>query len=258
MIRVVVPIQVKEGKKIEFLKVAENLVIESRKEKGCIEYNLIDSGVENQLYFIEKWESMEDLKDHSIAPHSKKYGELLKELKEIELPVEIYETEKKDIIFERRSIRNYTDKKVSDEIVDRIIRAAMFAPSAGNQQGWEFVVVRNRKLLDDLAEISPYATPLKKSNIAIVVLGNKTLKYPQYLEQDLGAATQNLLLQITEEGLGGVWLGVAPEKDRMELVKNSLNLKGNLLPFAIVPFGYSAEAEKVVDRYDEKKVWRID
>ncbi|MGL4980991.1 MAG: nitroreductase family protein, partial [Fusobacteriaceae bacterium] len=157
-----------------------------------------------------------------------------------------------------RSIRNYTDEKVSGEIVDRIIRAGMFAPSAGNQQGWEFVVVRNRKLLDDLSGVSPYATPLKKANIAIIILGDKTLKYPQYLEQDLSAATQNILLQITEEGLGGVWLGVAPEKDRMELVKNSMNLKGDLIPFGIVAFGYSAETEKVVDRYDESKVWSID
>lgn len=258
MIRVIVEIQVKEGKKIEFLNIAQNLVTESRKEAGCIEYNLIDSGIENQLYFVEKWESMADLKKHSVASHSRKYGELLKDLKAAELPVEIYESEKTDAIIKRRSIRNYTDEKVSDEIIDRIVRAGMFAPSAGNQQAWEFVVVRNRQVLDKLSEVSPYATPLKKANIAILVLGNKTLKYPQYLEQDLSAATQNILLQITEEGLGGVWLGVAPEKDRMELVKNSLNLKEDSIPFAIVPFGYSAEKEKVVDRYDSTKVWNID
>lgn len=258
MIRVVVKIQVKDGKKIDFLNIAQNLVIESRKEKGCIEYNLIDSGIENQLYFIEKWESIEDLKNHSVAPHSKKYGDLLKELKEVELPVEIYETDKIDTITKRRSVRNYTSDKVSNEIVDRIVRAGMFSPSAGNQQGWEFVVIRNRKTLDDLAKMSPYATPLNKANIAILILGNKDVRFPQNLEQDLSAATQNILLQITEEGLGGVWLGISPENDRIELVKNTLNLKENLIPFAIVPLGYSAEKEKIVERYDSSKVWNID
>ncbi|MGL5624469.1 nitroreductase family protein [Cetobacterium sp.] len=258
MIRVVVEIQVKDEKKLEFLNIAQNLVAESRKEKGCIEYNLIDSGIENQLYFVEKWESMEDLKNHAAAPHSKKYGELLKELKEVELPVEVYETEKRDSIIKRRSIRNYTNDIVSNDIVDRIIRAGMFAPSAGNQQGWEFVVIRNRKILDDLAKMSPYATPLNKANIAILILGNKNVRFPQNLEQDLSAATQNILLQITEEGLGGVWLGISPENDRMELVKNSLNLNDNIIPFAIVPFGYSTEKEKIVDRYDLTKVWNID
>ncbi|MGL4652034.1 antibiotic biosynthesis monooxygenase [Cetobacterium sp.] len=179
MIRVVVEIQVKDGKKLEFLNIAQNLVAESRKEKGCIEYNLIDSGIENQLYFVEKWETMEDLKNHAAAPHSKKYGELLKELKEVELPVEVYETEKRDSIIKRRSIRNYTNDIVSNDIVDRIIRAGMFAPSAGNQQGWEFVVIRNRKMLDDLAKMSPYATPLNKANIAILILGNKNFELMQ-------------------------------------------------------------------------------
>ncbi|MGL4935595.1 MAG: nitroreductase family protein, partial [Cetobacterium sp.] len=92
----------------------------------------------------------------------------------------------------------------------------------------------------------------------ILILGNKNVRFPQNLEQDLSAATQNILLQITEEGLGGVWLGISPENDRMELVKNSLNLNDNIIPFAIVPFGYSTEKEKIVDRYDLTKVWNID
>ncbi|MDX8337126.1 MULTISPECIES: nitroreductase family protein [Cetobacterium] len=258
MIRVVVPVQVKKNKKSEFLSVAQGLIQESRKEKGCIEYNLIDSNVDNELYFIEKWETKEDLNNHAQSTHSKKYGELLKGLKETESPIEIYEINKKNNILERRSIRNYTSQNVSKEIVDRIIEAGMYAPSAGNQQGWEFVVIRNREVLDKLSKMSPYATPLKKANIAILILGNENVKYPQNLFQDLGAATQNILLQITTEGLGGVWLGIAPEADRMDLVKSTLDLKENILPFAIVPFGYSSEEEKTVNRYDKSKVWSIE
>lgn len=166
--------------------------------------------------------------------------------------------EKDDIILNRRSIRNFTDECVSQESVERILRAGMFAPSAGNQQGWEFIVIRNRELLDKLAKMSPYATPIAKANIAIAVLGNKHVRFPQNLEQDLSAATENILLQITKEGLGGVWLGVAPEQDRIEFVRELLNLKLSTLPFALIPFGYSAETEKIVNRWNPNKVRYID
>ncbi|MGL4254183.1 MAG: putative quinol monooxygenase [Fusobacteriaceae bacterium] len=92
MIRVVVPILVKEGMKEEFLKIAQPLIEASREEKGCIEYFLLDSGVENKLFFVELWETEADLKNHSQAPHSKKYGELLGPLKSSNSSIEIYET----------------------------------------------------------------------------------------------------------------------------------------------------------------------
>lgn len=92
MIRVVVSVIVKEGMKNEFLKRAQGLISESRKEKGCIEYNLVDSTIENQLYFIELWETREDLKIHAGAQHSLEYKKILDELRSKESFVEIYET----------------------------------------------------------------------------------------------------------------------------------------------------------------------
>lgn len=96
MIRVVVKVLVKDGMKAEFLKKAEGLVAESRKEKGCIEYNLVDSTLDNQLYFIELWETKDDLKVHANAPHSLKYKVILDELRAKQSFVEIYETENKN------------------------------------------------------------------------------------------------------------------------------------------------------------------
>lgn len=91
MIRVVVDVRVKKGMKENFLFAAKNLIKESRKEKGCLEYNLVDSTEEDKLYFIEKWETMEDLKNHSQAPHSKKYAPILNEFRFQPSKVEIYE-----------------------------------------------------------------------------------------------------------------------------------------------------------------------
>lgn len=258
MIRVVVPIVVKNGMKRDFLAAAQPLVDESRKEKGCIEYMLVDSGMEDRLYFIELWETLDDLKVHSQAPHSKKYGEILAPLKTENLPIEIYKVKKEDTILKRRSIRNYSNEFVNTETVERILKAGMYAPSAGNQQGWEFIVIRNRNLLDELAITSPYAAPLTKANIAIAVVGNKDVKYPQNLEQDLAAATENILLQITEEELGGVWLGIAPETDRMENVAKLLGLKSNTFPFAIIPFGHPLKETAPTDRWNPEKVRYID
>ncbi|MGL4986033.1 MAG: nitroreductase family protein [Treponemataceae bacterium] len=260
MLRVVVPVLVKDGKKAEFLKTAETLIEKSRNEKGCIEYLLVDTGKDNELYFIEKWETHEDLQVHAKASHSVEYQSLLNPLKQQDFPVEIYETELPNTMLSRRSVRSYRDQAVSDKAIERILRAAMYAPSAGNQQAWEFLVVKNRQKLDELSKVSPYASSLTKANVAIVVLGKTDKKYPQYLEQDLGAASQNILLQVVEEGLGAVWLGVAPEVDRMNFVKKLFNLDGITLPFCIIPLGHPAvqiKPNKPDNRYIPSKIITI-
>lgn len=158
-------------------------------------------------------------------------------------------------IFLRRSIRNYLDKPIENEKVEQLLKAAMQAPSAGNQQPWEFIVVRDKELLMKLSLTSRYAGPANGAPVAIVVLGNKhNLKYPEYLQQDLAAATQNLLLQAVELELGAVWLGVAPEEDRMKYIADLFNLPETILPFAIVPVGYPETENKYIDRYNQTKV----
>lgn len=158
-------------------------------------------------------------------------------------------------IFTRRSIRRYTGEKIEDEKVDKILRAAMQAPSAGNQQGWEFIVVRDRDVLNKISKMSQYASMAAEADLAIIVLGNKNeMRMPSYMEQDLGAATQNLMLQAVEEGLGSVWLGVCPLEERMKLISQIFNLPEGVEPFAVVAIGYPAQENKFVDRYNENKV----
>lgn len=159
-----------------------------------------------------------------------------------------------EAIQNRRSIRRYEDKPVEPEKIEKLLKAAMQAPSAGNQQPWEFIVVTNKDMLEKLAQAHIYAGPMKQAALGIIVLGNhKWLKFPSYWQQDLAAATQNLLLEAVELELGAVWMGVAPEEDRMNFIKELFNLPQGVEPFAMLALGYS-EGNKFEDRFDAGRI----
>lgn len=158
-------------------------------------------------------------------------------------------------IFKRRSIRQYTDKEVSDQQIQEILHAGMSAPSAGNQQPWHFVVIKNKQNLAQLAQVSPYSKMLDRAAFAIVVCGDiNRQKYEGYWVQDCAAATQNMLLQITDMELGGVWLGVHPRPNREQFVRQMFDLPQNINPFAIISAGYPAETKTLADRYKPARV----
>lgn len=164
---------------------------------------------------------------------------------------------KMNSIFVRRSVRTFSNKEVENEKIEKILRAAMQAPSAGNQQPWEFIVVKGKENLEELSKYNPYASSLAGANIGIIVLGNKErMIFEDHWEQDLGAVTQNILLEATELELGSVWYGTAPCKDRMEYIKNLYNLGENILPYSVVGIGYpkSQNANTFVDRFDESRI----
>ncbi|MCK5761854.1 MAG: nitroreductase family protein, partial [Candidatus Izimaplasma sp.] len=101
------------------------------------------------------------------------------------------------LLLERKSIRNFTDKPIEKELIDKMLKAAMQAPSAHNQQPWEFIVVDDRDLLDELSKASNGAWMLKNVNVAIVPLIIPTEASPLFAVQDMAAATQNILLEAT-------------------------------------------------------------
>ena len=116
-------------------------------------------------------------------------------------------------IFTRRSIREYTQQAVPDELVQELLAAAMQAPSAGNQQPWHFIIVTERDQLHALADVLPFGKSLQTAPLGIAVCADlKLARYPDYWVQDCSAATQNLLLAAHALGLGVVWLGVFPSK----------------------------------------------
>lgn len=160
-----------------------------------------------------------------------------------------------EIINIRRSIRTYKEIKVENEKINKLLRAAMQAPSAFNQQAWEFIVVENKETLKKLSEMSQYSKPIEKSPVTIIVLANKdNMTVPECWQQDLGAATENLLLEAVELDLGGVWMAVAPFEDRMNYVTEIFDLPENILPYSVIPVGYPEEENKFIDRYDDNKV----
>ncbi len=161
------------------------------------------------------------------------------------------------IINERRSVRSFSDQKVEEEKILNILKAAMQAPSAKNQQPWEFVVIENDSVLKQLVRVSNYEKFEKGASVAIVVLAKtKNLKSEKFFPQDLGASIENLLLEAVEQGLGATWLGVYPKEERVEALNDILDLKEDVIPFALIALGYPKKENqnKFIDRFDEKRI----
>lgn len=155
----------------------------------------------------------------------------------------------------RRSIRKYTTEPVSDEDIEALLDAAMHAPSAVNEQPWHFVVVKDREALTAIPQISPTAPMVKYAPVAIVVCADKDLeKFHGLWVQDCSAATENMLLAATARGLGAAWTAVYPFEDRVEGIKNLLNLPVNVIPLCVVPVGHPAETPVPVDRFNPSRI----
>lgn len=156
----------------------------------------------------------------------------------------------------RRSIRKYTDRRIDEEKLEGILKAAMAAPSAGNAQTWRFVVVDDKKLLAAVASLSPYAAMAASAPMAILVCGDhKAEKYPGFWVQDCAAAMQNMLLAAHALGLGAVWCGIHPDAERAAVFGKTFNLPPHVTAFGIMVLGHPADAPPPVDRFDLSKVF---
>ncbi len=160
-----------------------------------------------------------------------------------------------DAILARRSIRKYTAEPVSDDDERALLEAAMAAPSAGNEQPWQFVTIRERATLVAITEFHEYAQMLKRAPLGILVCGEPgARKRRAYWEQDCSAAVENMLIMAQSRGLGAVWLGIHPELDREAACRKLLGIPEELVPFAIVAVGHPAETKPPAERYDDARV----
>ncbi|HAX72332.1 MAG TPA: nitroreductase family protein [Firmicutes bacterium] len=158
-------------------------------------------------------------------------------------------------IFNRKSIRKYTEQVVTNEQVELVLRAAMAAPSAGNAQPWDFIVVRDQNKINEMIQTSPYTGPLKTASVAVVVCGDTAKeRFSGYWVQDCSAAIENMLIQAEDMGLGAVWMGIYPIEERVAALKQIFNLPETVTPLAVVPLGYPAEQKQAVDRFNESRV----
>jgi nitroreductase len=155
----------------------------------------------------------------------------------------------------RRSIRRFTSEPVSDDALKALLEAAMSAPSAGNQQPWEFIVIKDRAVLDDIPGVHPHAQMCQQAQAAILVCGNlERDSHRGFWVQDCAAATQNILIAATDMGLGSVWCGVHPREDRVSGLRNLLGLPDHIMPLALIPIGHPAEKKPPSERFDPARI----
>lgn len=143
-----------------------------------------------------------------------------------------------EAILNRRSIRRYMSKTVEKEKVLNCLYAAIWAPSAHNSQHWNFIVVTDAETRRKLADIHRWGRFMVESPVVIAVVGGPSKS--AFWREDLGAATQNLLLAAYAQGLGTCWMGVA-DTPYEEPIKKLLGIPENLRVLCTVSLGYPAE-----------------
>lgn len=160
-----------------------------------------------------------------------------------------------DAILNRRSIRKYSDKKIPEGVYRDLLKLAMYAPSAMNNQAWHFVVINQRKKLDEILKVISYAEMLKSAQAAILICGDLNLENNiDYIQQNCSAATQNLMLCAHGLSLGSCWIGVYPVKEIISGLQELFKLPEYVVPISLVSLGYPTENPTAEDRFKTEKV----
>lgn len=161
-------------------------------------------------------------------------------------------------ILTRVSVRQFTDAPVSDEQLNALIRSGMSAPTGVNRQPWEFYIIKDARAREELAAALPYAKMTAKAPAAIIVGGNRERflegEDSVLWEQDLSAASENILLAANALGLGGVWTCIFPHRDRIDAVSKILNLPDNIVPFSLIPIGHPAAKRLPMDKWHPERI----
>lgn len=161
-------------------------------------------------------------------------------------------------ILKRTSVRSYEDRAVESEKVEKLLRAGMAAPTAVNKQPWHFIVITDKNQLQKLSEANPNAGMAAKAPLAIVVCGDmdKALEGDarEFWVQDCSAATENILLAATGMGLGAVWTGTYPSKERCAAVADVLRLPETLIPLNTIVIGYPDTEPTPKDKWKKENI----
>jgi len=151
----------------------------------------------------------------------------------------------------RRSRRKFLDKKIPDEILEKIINAGRYAPSSMNSQPWEFIIVKDNEIKKKLAELKGKDNEecLLGAKVIIVVCVDMEKSATRWVEDGVCAA-MNILLTIHELGLGAVYVTGYNNQDSeiTEGIKKTLSLPGNIMPVVLIPLGYPDPNEKIEEK----------
>lgn len=158
-----------------------------------------------------------------------------------------------DAIKSRSSVRKFSSKPIEDNIIEEIIELGNLAPSAGNLQPRDFVVVKNEDTKEKLAQAALNQRFVAEVPVVIVVCANirRVSSYGRrgmelYCYQDSAAAIENMLLAIVDKGLACCWVGAFNEN----AVSKILDLPDHVRPIALLPIGYSDEKVGHTSRID--------
>ncbi len=161
-------------------------------------------------------------------------------------------------IMTRTSIRQYTDDPVTEAQIETLLRAAMAAPTAADARPWQFVVVKERAMLDSIPMHLRQAAPVSRSQVAITICGDMQKAFGgearDYWVEDTSAATENLLLAAHAMGLGAVWCGIYPQSEKVKYMSELLQLPEYIVPMGIVAIGHPAESPEPKDKWDAERV----
>ena len=167
-----------------------------------------------------------------------------------------------DVIHSRKSVRSFTDRQVTGEDLEKLVRAGMAAPTGKNLQPWIFYVITNKQILEQLGNELPTAKMLGSVNSAIMVCGDlskaDTSTYRNYWVMDCSVASENILLAAESMGFGACWTAVFPYDSRISTVRKIIELPGNLIPLNIIPVGYPTGEESPKDKWKPENMVRID
>lgn len=167
--------------------------------------------------------------------------------------------EVKDALLTRRSVRKFTEEKITGEEISELLHAAMSGPSAVNKTPWEFYVVTSEDKLSELRGATKFTN--YKAPLAIIVCGNLSRALPlglaDYWIHDCSAASENILLRAVDLGLSGVWCGIHPVKGSIEKVQKMLDLPKKHIPLNIIYIGHPDQFPEARDQYNEKYIHYI-
>ncbi len=153
-----------------------------------------------------------------------------------------------EAILTRRSIRQYTSERVSDELLQQLLKAAVSAPTATGE-AWHFIVVRDRGTLAAIPKFHPHAHMLESCSAGVVVCGDtQAEKMPGRWPLDCAAATATMLIAANCLGVGACWVGIYPVEERIQGMRKLLNLPDHITPLSVVSLGYPAEKKSAPKR----------
>ena len=163
-----------------------------------------------------------------------------------------------DNILSRASVRDYTDREIESATLDSLLRAAMAAPSARDQRPWHFIVVNDREILDSLGAMAGPWAPVGRAQAAVIVCGSTAGSKPgsinEFWIEDCSAAAENLLLAAHGMGLGAVWCGVYPHKERVASLRSYFSLPDSIQPLNVIALGYPKAPGRVKEKFNEERI----